>query len=323
MLGSLSLPTAVGVFVLGAFARGYFNRAGGIAAESTPVIKSETVNRKEKAGTENAIEKIEEIRKEKEEEIAQYEDKLSDFERIVRSLKDENVARSKLIENYWKPLHAVVICFTKIEAQTENGRVNFIKKEIEKECELHQLSGSTYIIPPKDVPDRLKGKTRSRDEIENWLKEIYEDYPDARSHIGFIGLVDLRNTYSRTDYELDELPHFFSTIDEELELEEIFDGSDFSRLLANQSVNLTEMIEDGDIAFFASKSVTEDEIEEIHDNQDKIEDEIGNPNLREIANEVSIEQISDALEQFVADSRKVSESIKEEAKIWEDKIYDY
>jgi len=82
---------------------------------------------------------------------------------------------------------------------------------------------------------------------------VYSDYPDAFAHIAMFGLVDLRNVYSSSDYVENDLPHFFSTVDWEFDLEDIFDSEDFSRLLANESVNLTEIIEKGDIAFFRFK----------------------------------------------------------------------
>jgi len=77
-------------------------------------------------------------------------------------------------------------------------------------------------------------------------------------------------------------PLFFSTVDWEFDLEDIFDSEDFSRLLANESVNLTEIIEKGDIAFFVSKSVSPEELDDIHEAQSQIEDELGNPDVKQL-----------------------------------------
>lgn len=260
---------------------------------------------------------LSEIRGEKQE----LKKRLSDFERITHSLKRENLARERLIERYWQPLHAVILCFAE---QTHDGEESdkWLRDLLKERYNLHNLTGFTTIIPPAEVPSKLKGKNNSREKLEDWIEEdLYGQYANAKSTICFAGVIDLRNVYSRTDLKNEERTPLFSTIDEELELEEIFSEEDFSKLLASDGVNLSKAIEQGDIPFLASKAISSDELDRIHDHQDEIESSLGNPNLRTIAEEVDVSSLSEALSPYVESPEDVASSIKEEAKIWKRELY--
>jgi len=111
-LGGVVGGAAVGGGYL--FFKGYLQQAGANAANKTPVVKADTVNRRKKQGNQNIVDKLEklreekkEIRREKQTEIEEFKNELSDYERIIESIQDESVARKRLIENYWKPFHAL------------------------------------------------------------------------------------------------------------------------------------------------------------------------------------------------------------------------
>lgn len=311
------------------FMKGYAQKAGANTADKTPLIRAETVNASKKRANMDVIEKMESLhgekealREEKNAEIEQYKSELSDFERIIESIKSESVARERLIENYWQPLHALVACFSKSKIETDDGETNFVLEALRDGRDVRQITGSTYIIPPKDVPESIKGKPNSREALSSWIEdEIYANHPNAPAHISMFGLVDLRNVYSASDYDRDEISHFFSTVDWEFDLEDIFSSDDFSRLLANENVNLTEIIEDGDIAFFTSKSVSPTELDNIHKSQEDIEAELSNPDLKELARNTSKQELELALEPHVSDPESVAESVIEEAEIWYNQLY--
>lgn len=326
--------------IAGAVGHGFLQRVGELVAEGGLArARAETVGRDEQKGNDQALKilraekdkhledkekEIEEKEKrieKKEERISEIEGRLSDFERITRSLKNESVARQRLINRYWKPLHAVIICFAN-QKDADGETLHFVKKQLEENHTIHHLAGTTYIIPPASIPEKLKEKQYSRENLKEWIEEdIYSDYPGAKSTISFAGVFDLRNVYSRSDHDPDDRVSLFSTIDEELQLEEIFSDEDFSKLLASSGVNLTKTIEQGDVAFFASKSVSTEELDKIHENQEKIENQLGNPNLKELA-EKDQSSISQALKPYVSDSESVAESVIEQANIWTRELYE-
>lgn len=325
MIEILKYATVAGI---GAIGYGFANRMGGLIAEGgLGRVKADTVARDNQSANTEVLEKMERLREEKTEVIEQkerrieeVESRLTEYERITRSLKEDSLARERLIERYWKPLHAVLICFT-AQKDSEGNTEKFIKEKLEDEYTLHPLTGFTYIIPPADVPPELKQKRNTRKDIKNWIEnDLYKKNPDAKSIICFAGVVDLRNVYSRSDYALDEQTHLFSTIDEELGLEDIFNEDDFSKLLASEGVNLAKIIEEGDIAFFTSKSVKASELDKIHENQDDIEAKLGNPDLKQLV-KMEKSRIADALSPYVENPIEVAESVGEEATIWKKELY--
>lgn len=318
---------------------GAVRRTGELIAEGGwNLLRAETVERDNQRDNQrilSALESQQSQLKQKEDRIEKREqelsnvrgrkeelkERLSDFERITRSLKEESLARERLIERYWQPLHAVVICFAEQEDNGE-GSGKWLRDLLDEQYNLHNLTGFTTIIPPAEVPSQLKGERNSRDKLSQWIEEdLYSEYPDAKSTICFASVVDLRNVYSRTDHKSEDRSHLFSTIDEELDLQEIFSGEDFSKLLASDGVNLSKVIEEGDIPFLASKVITADELDCIHENQEVIEEELGSPNLRAIADEVDVSTMARALSPYVESPDEVASSIKQEAEIWKRELY--
>lgn len=307
-------------------------RSGELLAEGGWTrLRAKTIDRDDRKDNQEVLETIRQENRQvekKEEKLSnlrdrndELENRLSDFERITNSLKKDSLARQRLIERYWQPLHAVIICFAEQENSDADSQ-KWLRDLLEERYSLHNLTGFTCIIPPADVPTRLKGEQNSREELKRWIEDdLYSEFPDAKSTICFAGVVDLRNVYSRTDHLSENRTHLFSTIDEELDLEDIFNEDDFSKLLASDGVNLSKIIEQGDIAFLASKAITTDELDRLHANQEEIESSLGNPNLREIASEIEISTLAEILDPYVSTSGEVASEIKEQAKIWERELY--
>lgn len=86
-------------------------------------------------------------------------------------------------------------------------------------------------------------------------------------------------------------------------------------------MNLSKLIEEGDIAFFASKYITTSELEEIHEDQDEIAEVLGNPNLRGLSS-LEQETLADALKNYVDNPTKVAQGIIQDAKVWERELYE-
>jgi len=64
-LGGVVGGAAVGGGYL--FFKGYLQQAGANAANKTPVVKADTVNRRKKQGNQNIVDKLEKLREEKKE----------------------------------------------------------------------------------------------------------------------------------------------------------------------------------------------------------------------------------------------------------------
>jgi hypothetical protein len=278
-------------------------------------ILSETSNRDDKQGNERALNIEEKLQK----RLDSKEEKISDYERMIRGLKDENISKKSIIEQYWRPLPAIIITFFMDYSESDKSK-KFIKSYINENNEAEMLTGNTYAIPPKGFPERFDNPSEvGRKEIEEWIqKDILGEYPTGRAVICQASAVDLRRVYSHTDYE----EHSFNrkTIEQALDIESILSEHNVHRILARENVNLSKAIEKGDIAFFLSRYLEPDELEEIHANQKEIRAELGNPPLRKIAKDEFAEKLAEAISEWVAEPIDPARRAVEEAKLWHEEL---
>lgn len=274
-------------------------------------VVSETTSRTEKQGNEKSYE----INNQLEERLSRKEDEISNYERLISGLKSKNISKNRIIEGYWKPLPAIIITFFKdYTDDSDDGK--FLKSYIKRNNQAEMLTGNTYAIPPKGFPDRFEDPSKvGRPEIEEWFKEdVLGEYPEGKAVICQASTVDLRRVYSHTDYD----SHSFArkTIESALDIESILQKNNIHRALARDKVNLSKAIEEGDIAFLLSRYVSSDELDQIHQHQDEIEAELGDPPLRSIAEESFIQELADAISPYVQDPHVPAKSAVEEAQMW-------
>lgn len=275
------------------------------------IVSSETTSRNQKEGNERAVDLEERLR----EQLKERRQEVSEYERLIRGLKNENISKKRIIDQYWKPLPALIITFYNDYAES-NKDEKFLKKYILENNEAEMLTANTYAIPPKGFPDRFEQpSTVGRPEIEEWIQEdVLDDYPDGKVMICQASAVDLRRIYSHTDYD----SHSFNrkTIEDALDIGDILEKNSVHRILARDNVNLSKSIENGDIAFLLSRYVSTEELEDIHENQPEIEEKLGNPSLRKIAQEDFIDPLSDAISEYVDAPEEPAQRAVEEAKLW-------
>jgi len=277
-------------------------------------LRSETLNRSETKDNNRTIEQMKRLERQ-EKALQEYDQRVSEYERIIHTLQEENISKETLVEDYWRSLPVVLLSFAQ-QRDPEGKERKFLREYLEENHSATHLTSFTWVIPPAEVPERLKKKS-NRNEIRDWLsEEVYEEYPGHKAVIPFATVVDLKNIYSQSDYSEIEVEDFYETIDRELGVDKIFSDDDFSRLLASENVDLAEIIQSGRITFFVSKSLSTSELETIFEHQDEIQNALNNPSLRELANDSMVEDLSDVLERYVEDSYDVARSAVEEAKIW-------
>jgi len=129
-------------------------------------------------------------------------------------------------------------------------------------------------------------------------------------------LVDLRDkTFWGTylPYKQKEPRHFM--IGEVLKIDDLLTDEQIVNKLS-----ISRMIIDGDIVWLASTILPPKELDLLHKNQELIETDLGNPSLRELANEEMVGKLNSVLLNYVSNPEEVSKSIVDEAKFWESKI---
>jgi len=275
-------------------------------------ILTETTSRDEMAGNERAVKIEEELRS----SLREHQREISEYERMLQALKSENISKKQIIEQYWKPLPAMIITFYN-DYTDDLSEGKYLKKYILEQNQAEMLTATTYAIPPKGFPDRFDNPAMvGRREIEEWIQEeILNEYPTGRVVICQVSAVDLRRVHSHTDYET----HSFSrkTIEQALDIESILDRNNVHRILARDRINLSEAIENGDIAFLLSRYISTEELEAIHENQDLIEEKLGNPPLRTVASDDFADTLAEAISEYVDGPEEPACNAVEEAKMWQ------
>lgn len=230
--------------------------------------------------------------------------------RMVSSLKRRGIATEKLIEQYHKPLNAILISYAS-QYGIANGRTrksHYIKEELARYNSKY-LGGSDTLIPPASVPKSIK----TREDLKRWFeKKILKG---RYCKIKFLVMFDLRNAAFWGTY----LPYTQKnpmnyTIGEVLGIEDVFTSKQIDRLA------ISEIINSGDIAWLASAVVSEKELDIILRNQKSIEKAIDNPSLRVLSDNSIKDKLVKILSKYVENATEVAEAIIEEAGFWQEKI---
>ena len=200
---------------------------------------------------------------------------------------------------------------TQVEA-TGTGyyrRCKFVQEELQR-FNAKRLGGADFLIPPAKVPDWI----RDRSDLQKWFET--EILRGRYCKLRFLILFDLRRKVFWQNY----VPYaqknpWNYTIGEVLEVEDLFTEDQITHIA------LSNIIRDGDVIWLASQSLSGDELEKMHRNQELIETQLGNPSLRELSDTHKIEEISAVLTDIgIGNPEEVSKTIVNEAKFWHSRL---
>jgi len=274
--------------------------------------KDEKINEKER--------KLTEIQT----EVREKENRISRFERIMRSLEREGVKRRELLKKYERPLPVILLAYTNQKSPLGTSN-SFVRDELSERLDLQWYGGHDAVIPPRAVKE---AGIEGIDDFEVVMEEIFEDEENDRyAVIKYATIVDLAGEV----YWYNNLPYDTSseTVAEALDMEDILEDAEFLDLISEKEKDALErIIREGDIGFFSSRWVEESDLDRIHDNQAKIEqhlnEELPELNLTNLASEEAPEALFDVLSNFLhlsdSEVRQVAKDINEEAKIWREEL---
>lgn len=252
--------------------------------------------------------------------ISQKEDRVDEYEEIIRTLQDENISVEGLVEEYWRDSTILLISFSS-QKDSKGETEKFMKRKLKEDYELINLTSKTWVIPPAEFPERLESAS-NRNEIQDWLEEdVFPDYPGHRVIVPFATAVDLKNVYSHSGFDPGEVDDFASTLDEELGLSRLMSPEDFSQELASNNIDLADVIESGQITFFVSNYVSDEQLKEISSNRESIEEtleeDLGDVSLQTLADDRAIKPLEEALSDYVTYPKKVARGAVGVAEMWQ------
>lgn len=274
--------------------------------------KDEKINEKEQ--------KLTEVRT----EVEEKENRISRFERIMRSLEREGVKRRELLKKYERPLPVILLAYTNQKSPLGTSN-SFVRDELSERLDMQWYGGHDAVIPPRAT------KEAGIEAIEDFgevMEEIFEDgETDRYAVIKYATIVDLAGEV----YWHNNLPYDTSseTVAEALDMADILEDAEFLNLISEKEKDALErIIREGDIGFFSSRWVEESDLDQIHDNQVEIEQRLSKKlpelNLTNLASEEAPEALFEVLSDYLrlpdSEVRQVAEDINDEAKIWREEL---
>jgi hypothetical protein len=258
-------------------------------------------------------ERIQKLEKDKEEITQKHGAKEEETKRIVDSIKRRGFSTKRIIETYGKPLNAVFISYASQfeKAPDKNYPVSshFLKEELQKYNSKY-LGGTDVLIPPKNVPKKVKDKAS----LQKWFEE--EILKGRYCKLKVLSLIDLRDkTFwgCYLPYKQKEPRHYM--IGEVLKIDDLLTDEEIVNKLS-----IAQLIRDGDIVWLASRILSDKDLQCLHKNQDFIESSLGNPSLRILTDDKIIPKLTSVLKDYIEKPQELSKAIVEEAKFWESKI---
>lgn len=232
--------------------------------------------------------------------------------RIIQSLKRSGLSTDKLVERYDNPINAILISYVTQVEQTGTGYYKpckFVQEEL-KRFNAKSLGGADFLIPPTKVPTWIK----NRDDLESWFEN--EILKGRYCKLRYLILFDLRKkSFWRSYVPYVQVKPWNYTIGEVLNVEDIFTEEQSIRIA------LDNIIREGDIVWLASRLLSGSELDKLHKNQPFIENKLGKPSLRELADADILNRLSPILADIgISNPDDVSKAIVDEAKFWHSRL---
>jgi hypothetical protein len=236
-----------------------------------------------------------------------------EWEIAIGSLKNKSLLKENLIRKYSLPLPIILFQYGNQKINKKNKK--FISEELEKKYSIKSLGGSLKVIPPKKVPKNLKtGK-----DLEDWFyKKIQSKYKNASCVISVLAVLDLKNTYWKTDYNYDV--RYYTPLGKALGLDDLFTSEEISKMMSVENISVLDPVLDGDLSFLCSFFLSDSEMKKLYSNQEEIERKT-NLSLSDLAENKSISKIESALKVTFPNSyKRIAKKINEKAKYWNERL---
>jgi hypothetical protein len=253
---------------------------------------------------------------EKDKQIVKLSDvqkeELKERQRIIDSIKRSGLSTEKLIDRYGKGLSAILIsCYNqRIPDETVYGKPEkFLYEELERFNGKH-LGGGVYLIPPASVPKQI----RNRSDLEQWFNT--EILKGKYCILKFLILFDLgKKAYWKNYLLYKQARELNRTLGDVLDIEDLFTEEQI------KTTTIGNIIRGGDIGWLVYNYLSESEFQVIRNNQNTIENTLGNPSLRTLANDGMVEKISSVLNSYsINNSTDIAKAVISEAKFWQSKL---
>jgi hypothetical protein len=215
--------------------------------------------------------------------------------------------REMLVERYEEDSELYVLLVAAADKDAEEEENSYLKDKLNDKYDAEAIAGALKIIPPHQIPESIT----SDEDVEEWARELVENQPDESppSGIYLATRKSLEEIYSEIDTK--EFDNGWKTASEVIN--QVLDTDDLQGLINSAPVSPVSLVQDGDLLFLAHGALPDSEIKTIDEHQAILADDLDDPNLRELAEEMSVEEISAKLESYTDNPNRTASALLDEA----------
>ena len=242
-----------------------------------------------------------EIDKEKQD----IEEKFEQQKRVLNLMDRNGYNRRMLIERYHNDAALSVLLIAAADKTEEN---TYLKDKLDEEYNAESVTGALKIIPPEKIPEEID----DNGDIKHWISNLVENQPSDTppSGVYFATMKDLHQIYSEVD--TNEFDMSWTTVSDVVD--NVLSVDDMQGLINSAPISPTDLILDGDILFLAKGALPSSEEERItQECQEKVMENLGDPDLRTLAQDIPEERLASPLEDYTDTPQKTASALIKEA----------
>lgn len=235
------------------------------------------------------------------------EERLEQQKRVLDLMERKGYNREMLVERYQEE-NSLSIILVAAADKGEDSENTYLKDKLNNEYNAEAIAGALKIIPPSQVPESVD----SDSDVEQWAKDLVDEQPNngLPSGIYFATRKNIDEVYSAINTE--EFDNGWKTASEVVD--DMLGVDDLQGLINSAPVSPISLVRDGDIHFLAHGVLSPSQIDSIDRQQKQIASELGDPDLRVLAEDISQETMESALDGVVNTPDKAADALLTEAK---------
>lgn len=240
-------------------------------------------------------------------EREELEERLEQQRRVIDLMDRRGYDREMLIRRYEEDSELYVLLVAAADKDAEEGENSYLKDKLNEEYDAESIAGALKIIPPHQIPESIT----SDEDVEDWTRKIVENQPGESppSGIYLATRKNLEEIYSEIDTK--NFDNGWKTASEVVD--QVLGPDDLQGLINSAPVSPVSLVQDGDLLFLAHGALPDAEIQTIDKYQSDIADDLSDPSLRELAEEISVDGMATKLEPYTDSPEKTASSLLDEA----------
>lgn len=244
-------------------------------------------------------------------DVEDLEAQLEQQRRVLDLMDRQGYGREMLVQRYEEDseLYVLLVAAADKNPEDENEDENsYLKDILDEKYGAESIAGALKIIPPHRIPDSIT----SDEDVEDWAQELVNEQPDDSPPSGIYLATRKKLESIFSAIETEDFDNGWKTAEDVVD--KVLHADDLQGLINSAPVSPVALVQDGDLLFLAQGSLPDSEVNNIKKYQQEISRDLTDPDLYELVEEVSTEELVDVLENRTDHPEKTASALLAEAK---------